>query len=288
MHYKYAILMGSLLLLAHPVLGQVGQGKGRVGTGVSEEIDFPNEACRDAYVNLYRDRPSPKMFYALNSPRTGKRECVSWVQAEKYPNGSAVTLTPERVISLLDKPSLNFSLLASDGVSVTPRQKDMVSVSKEPTPSKKPATPAQSSGSTPTWGQILTEGAANIAAARAGRQTHSSTSEPYEPSAATGNRTSSHRAPLAPATCATYRASRYEPVMDSTYVEWRNTCNYPIEVHWCWVTAGQARCKTDNAGNTLSPGETQSVVGPDGNVQPVAGYYVCDMSDASKICSGWD
>ena len=99
---------------------------------------------------------------------------------------------------------------------------------------------------------------------------------------------SSIRAPLAPASCATYRASRYEPLMDSTYVEWRNVCNFPIEVHWCWVRSGQAKCKTNNAGNTLSPGETQTVVGPGGNVQPVAAYYVCDMSNASKLCSGWD
>lgn len=148
------------------------------------------------------------------------------------------------------------------------------------------ASPPTSTNSDPSWAQILTEGAASIAAARAGRpQPQTSTIAPSGTVRRDMTAGSDFRAPLAPASCARYRASHYEPVIDSTYVEWRNICTHPIEVHWCWVRSGQSNCKIDNAGNTLSPGETQLVVGPDGNVQPIAAYYVCNMSDSSKLCS---
>lgn len=149
-----------------------------------------------------------------------------------------------------------------------------------------------------TISQVIAQGIAQIGNAYANRKiqqaaatrsSNGSYNQPaYSPPIGTSTSSGSHRAPLAPASCATYRVTRYEPLWDSAAIEWRNTCNFPIEVNWCWVKPGQTRCKTDNAGSMLSPGETDIAVGPTGVANPVASYYVCNMSDSSKLCAGWD
>lgn len=148
----------------------------------------------------------------------------------------------------------------------------------------------------PSWAEIFLTGAADIMSARAGVPPPSRTTVSSRPVSsqsksagvsAAGQSAANWRAPLAPATCASYRATRYEALWDSAAIEWRNNCNFPIEVHWCWVPAGRTTCKTDNASNKLAPGATQTAVGPTGVRNPVAAYYVCNATEG-KLCSGWD
>lgn len=134
----------------------------------------------------------------------------------------------------------------------------------------------------PSWGEIFASGASSLAQAVQRR----SSAQSLVPTLASSNQaaqSTSTRAPLAPASCASYRTVSFDQFADAR-VEWRNNCSFPIEISWCWLPSGARTCDPDNMSHRLGPGETQRTVGPAGVRDPVAAFVVCDMSDSSKHC----
>lgn len=152
-------------------------------------------------------------------------------------------------------------------------------------------TPHHDSG--PSWAEILLNGVAQVSAAAAGRPMPPSTyvSPPLPGpvrSTASAGQHSSLRAPYTSPSCARLSVDHYEPVLGANMYNWENTCAYPIQVSWCWVSRGQSTCKPDSTSHTLAPGEREVAIGNGGKEREVPAYFVCDMSRSDQLCVAAD